>query len=401
MVVHQGVRWSYAQFAAEVDRVARALVASGLAPGDRVGIWAPNCAEWVLVQYATAKAGAILVNINPAYETAELSYALQPVRLPACSSPRARSRPRTTRPWSSRGAARAVPTLERTSFLDSPIGTALLATPAARRTAALPLASLAVRRPDQHPVHVRAPPAFPRARRCRTTTSSTTASSSARRCGYTERDRVCIPVPFYHCFGMVLGNLACTTHGACMVIPAKAFEPLGRPGDRPGRALHRALRRADHVHRRARPSPTSPTSTCRTLRTGIMAGSPCPVEVMQQGHRAHAHARGHDLLRHDRDLAGVDPDQRRRRPRATRVGTVGRVHPHVEIKIVDPATGRVVPRGEPGELCTRGYSVMLGYWNNPEATAAGHRRAPAGCTPATWPRWTTTATSTSSGASRT
>ena len=187
-------------------------------------------------------------------------------------------------------------------------------------------------------------------------------------CRYTEHDRICIPVPFYHCFGMVMGNLAATSHGACMVIPAPGFDPAATLRAVAGGALHLAVRRADDVHRDAGRCPSSPTTTCPALRTGIMAGSPCPAEMMKQVIDA-GHDRDDHLLRHDRDLAGVHADRARRPVRAPKVGTVGRVGPHLEIKVVDPETGETLPRGEPGEFCTRGYSVMLGYWDEPEKTA--------------------------------
>ncbi len=183
---------------------------------------------------------------------------------------------------------------------------------------------------------------------------------------YTEHDRVCIPVPFYHCFGMVLGNLACTTHGACMVVPAEAFDPLATLE---AIAAERctSLYGVPTMFIAELAHPRFAEFDLTSLRTGIMAGSPCPVEVMKQVAVADAHARGHDLLRHDRDLARLDAEQLDD-PLERRVSTVGRVHPHVEVKIVDPETGAIVPRGVPGELCTRGYSVMLGYWDNDEAT---------------------------------
>ena len=194
----------------------------------------------------------------------------------------------------------------------------------------------------------RARPARPRARRSRTATSSTTRTSSARTLGYSERDRVCVPVPFYHCFGMVLGNLACVDARRLHRRAGRVVRAARRARDGRGRALHVALRRADDVHRRARPSRASTRSTSSSLRTGIMGGAPCPVEVMKQVPLAHAHERGRDRLRHDRDLAAVDADGAGRPARRSASATVGRVHPHVEIKVVDPETGETVPRGVAG-----------------------------------------------------
>ena len=210
----------------------------------------------------------------------------------------------------------------------------------------------AARRPDQHPVHVghdRVPqgrhahaPQHPQQRLLRR--PSCRASRSA--------DRLCIPVPFYHCFGMVMGNLGCTTHGATMVIPTDAFDPTARARDGRGRALHRAVRRADDVHRRARPSRASTSSTCRSLRTGVMAGSPCPVEVMKAVRRPHAHGRRDDLLRDDRDVAGVDADAARRLARTTaRRRSAGPIRTSRSASPT-PTTGETLDRGETGEFCT-------------------------------------------------
>ena len=203
-------------------------------------------------------------------------------------------------------------------------------------------------------------------------------------CGYTEQDRICVPVPFYHCFGMVMGNLASTSHGACVVIPAPGFDPAATLQAVQEERCTSPVRRADDVHRRAGAADFADFDL--GAADGDHGRRPLPGRGHEACHQRHAHGRGHHLLRHDRDVAGVDADPRDD-PLDRRVSTVGRVHPHVEVKVVDPATGLVVPVGEPGELCTRGYSVMLGYWDEPEQTAeAIHRRA--GCTPATWRRWT-------------
>ena len=220
---------------------------------------------------------------------------------------------------------------------------------------------------------------------------------------FTEQDRLCIPVPFYHCFGMVMGNLGCTTHGATMVIPAPGFDPEITLRTIAGGALHRRLRRADDVHRHAAPSRTSRSYDLSSLRTGVMAGSVCPVEVMKRCiddmHMAEvAIAYGMTETSPVSCQTRADDDLDRR------TATIGRVHPHVEIKVVDPATGETVERGQPGEFCTRGYSVMLGYWRGASSRPedGGGRSTPtAGCTPATSPRCARTATATSSAGSRT
>ena len=226
-------------------------------------------------------------------------------------------------------------------------------------------------------------PASPRAPRSATATSSTTATSwpacraSSPATGCASRCR------FYHCFGMVMGNLGCTTHGATMVYPSDAFDPTHVLETIAGRAVHGALRRADDVHRRARPPRVRPVRP-DSLRTGMMAGAPCPVEVMKACRRPHAHDRGDDLLRHDRDVAGVDPDAARRLAAPPhghrRSGPSARRDPHRR-----PRDRRTIERGETGEFCTRGYSVMSGYWNDADAHGRGHRRRAGGCTPATWP----------------
>ena len=286
--------------------------------GDRVGIWAPNCAEWTLTQYATAKIGAILVNINPAYRTSELEFVLNQSgcqlliaaeRLKTSDYAAMIAEVRATLP---RPGARRACSARRSGRHCSTSGAALDRDGAGPRSSSTPTTRSTSSTPP-------APPASRRARRSRTTTSSTTASSSASCCSYTEADRICIPVPFYHCFGMVMGNLAATTHGACMVIPGAEPSTRSRPCEAvAGGALHLAVRGADDVHRRARSALASPSYDLSSLRTGIMAGSPCPVEVMKQVMSRHGHARGVDLLRHDRDLAGLHPDPRRRLARPPR-----------------------------------------------------------------------------------
>jgi fatty-acyl-CoA synthase len=361
VVVHQGVRWSYAQFAAEIDRVARALVASGLAPGDRMGIWAPNCAEWLLVQYASAKAGVILVNVNPAYRTSELEYVLRQSGASLLVAARAFK--------SSDYAAMVAevsprcPELKRTVFLDSPDWPELLAS--GGEDVALPQDLQ-----FDDPINIQytsGTTGFPKGATLTHHNILNNGFFIGEACGYTSEDRVCIPVPFYHCFGMVLGNLACTTHGACIVVPAPAFEPT---------ATLRAVEQERCTSLYGVPTmfiaeldlADFADYDLSTLRTGIMAGSPCPVEVMRKViERMHMSevtiAYGMTETSPVSTQTGSDDDLEHR------TTTVGRVHPHVEVKIVDPISGACVARGESGELCTRGYSVMQGYWNDPEQTA--------------------------------
>ena len=326
------------ELSARVDAFAAGLLALGLERGDRVGIWSPNYAEWVVTQFATAKAGLILVNINPAYRAHELQYALNKVgckalitaprvqdqRLPRDAArpgagarrchARASCTPRAARP-AHRDPHRRQPLRDGCS--PSTSCRARRRTPSADRLAELdrPSCSSTIRSTSSSPA---APPAARRARRSRTTTSSTTATSSARRMRFSRGDRLCIPVPLYHCFGMVLGNLACLTHGAAMVYPSEGFDPLAVLEAVAGRALHGALRRADDVHRRAGPPGV------RELRPLVAAHRhhgrlALPDRGDEAGHRRDAHARGDDRLRHDRDEPGQLPELGRRPARAARL----------------------------------------------------------------------------------
>ncbi len=361
VVRHQDVRWTYGEFAARVDRLARALVASGLRPGDRMGIWAPNCAEWLLVQYASAKAGVILVNINPAYRTTELEFVLNQ------SGCRVLVAARAFKSSDYVGMVEEVTprcqALERTIFLDSPDWDELLA--AGEDEVALP-AGLQF----DDPINIQytsGTTGFPKGATLTHHNILNNGFFIGEGCRYTSEDRVCIPVPFYHCFGMVLGNLACTTHAACIVVPGPSFEPratLSTVQDERCTSLYGVptmfIGELD--------LPEFADFNLTSLRTGIMAGSPCPVEVMR-----------HVIDRMHMNEVTICYGMTETSPVSTqtsadddiehRTATVGRVHPHVEIKIIDPGSGACVGRGVSGELCTRGYSVMLGYWNDPEQTA--------------------------------
>jgi len=361
IVRHQDLRWTYAELAARVQQVARALVTSGLEPGDRIGIWAPNCSEWVLVQYATAKAGVILVNVNPAYRTAELEYVLNR------SGCRLLIAAREFKGADYLGMVDEVapqcPELERTVFLGSGDWAELLAAGEGEITLPTGLQF-------DDPINIQytsGTTGFPKGATLTHHNILNNGFFIGEACRYTPEDRVCIPVPFYHCFGMVLGNLACTSHGACMVIPAPSFE---------ARATLEAVQDERCTSLYGVPTmfiaeldlPEFGDFDLTSLRTGIMAGSPCPVEVMRKVidrmHMAEVticYGMTETSPVSTQTSADDDIDHRTR--------TVGRVHPHVEIKIVDPSTGASVERGATGELCTRGYSVMLGYWNDPEQTA--------------------------------
>ena len=363
--VPAGRRWTYAQLDADTDALARGLIAAGLRAGERVGIWAPNCAEWVLLQYATAKAGVILVNINPAYRSHELGYALRQsgVRLLVSAE--------SFKTNDYRGMIEEVrgglADLERVIFLGSPEWDTLAP---ARAAGPDPLAERQAVLSFDDPINIQytsGTTGFPKGATLSHHNILNNAFFIGEGCRYTEEDRVCIPVPFYHCFGMVLGNLACTTHGACIVIPAPGFEPA---------ATLRTVQEERCTSLYGVPTmfiaelglPDFAAYDLSSLRTGIMAGSPCPVEVMKrvvsEMHMAEVTiCYGMTETSPVSTQTGADDDMERR------VSTVGRVHPHVEVKIVDPETGLVVPRGEPGELCTRGYPVMLGYWDDDGQTA--------------------------------
>jgi fatty-acyl-CoA synthase len=366
VAVQQGVRLTYAAFDEQVNLVARGLLAAGLEKGDRVGIWSPNNAEWVLVQYATAKIGVILVNMNPAYRTHEVAYAL---RQSGCKMLVAATEFKTSDYVAMVDAVRPeLPQLERVVFLGTDDWDQLLSD--ADRVSGDDVRERLAGLDRDDPINIQytsGTTGFPKGATLSHHNILNNGYFVAEGCGYTERDRVCIPVPFYHCFGMVMGNLGCTTHGATMVVPAPAFDPLatlqaieserctslyGVPTMFIAQLAHPDFHRFDLT----------------SLRTGIMAGSPCPVEVMKQCISA-MHMEEVTICYGMTETSPVSTQTGGDDPLDKRVGTVGRVHPHVEVKIVDPATGLTVPTGTSGELCTRGYSVMIGYWNDPDKTA--------------------------------
>jgi fatty-acyl-CoA synthase len=373
--VPTGRRWTYRQLDADTDALARRLIAAGVEPRDRVGIWAPNCAEWVLLQYATAKIGAILVNINPAYRSHELSYVLGQagVRMLVSAESFKTSNYRAMIDEVRDG----LPELERVIYVGTPEWDVLVGpapagadAPAAGEAGpdALALREAALAFDD--PINIQytsGTTGFPKGATLSHHNILNNGFFIGEMCHYTERDRVCIPVPFYHCFGMVLGNLACTTHGACIVIPAPGFEPA---------ATLRAAQDERCTSLYGVPTmfiaelglPDFAGYDLTALRTGIMAGSPCPVEVMKRV-VSEMHMSEVTIAYGMTETSPVSCQTRADDDTERRVSTVGRVHPHVEVKIINPETGLVLPRGEPGEMCTRGYSVMLGYWNEPENTA--------------------------------
>ncbi len=361
-----GRRWTYRRFDDEVGLLARGLIADGIEKGDRVGIWSPNNPEWVLLQYATAKIGAILVNINPAYRTHEAAYALRQsgvkllVSAAAYKTSDYRGMIEEIRP--------ELPGLDRVIYLGSGEWDALFEAGAALDPARL-TERMAELSPDD-PINIQytsGTTGFPKGATLSHHNIVNNGFFIGELCRYTEIDRVCVPVPFYHCFGMVLGNLAITTHGACIVIPAPTFDPA---------ATLKAVQAERCTSLYGVPTmfiaelelPDFSEYDLTSLRTGIMAGSPCPVEVMKRV-VSEMHMHEVTICYGMTETSPVSAQTRHDDELERRVSTVGRVHPHIEVKIIDPATGLTVPRGTPGELCTRGYSVMLGYWEDPERTA--------------------------------
>ncbi len=363
--VEQGLRYTYAEFSVEVDRVARGLMAMGVAKGDRVGIWSPNFAQWVLVQYATARIGAILVTINPAYRSSELEYVLNQSQVSVLVAVESFL---TSDYRSMVDAVRDRVRTERVIYLHTGDWDELL-----EAAGAVPVQELeqrsALLEPDD-PINIQytsGTTGFPKGATLSHHNILNNGYFIGEACKYSELDRVCIPVPFYHCFGMVLGNLACTTHGSAMVIPSAGFDPKA--------TLHAvATERCTSLYGvptmfiAELAEPDLNRYDLSSLRTGIMAGSPCPIEVMRQVVDRMNMAEV-TIAYGMTETSPVSTQTSADDPLEKRVTTVGRVHPHVEIQIVDPETGQIVPRGTSGEFHTRGYSVMLGYWNDPQRSA--------------------------------
>ncbi|TDO50529.1 fatty-acyl-CoA synthase [Kribbella sp. VKM Ac-2527] len=361
-----GRRWTYGELGRDVDALARGLIAAGIEKGERVGMWAPNCAEWTITQYATARIGAILVNINPAYQTHELAYVLKQAGvklLVAATSFKTsdyRAMVNEVRPQ--------LVALERVVYVGTADWDLLIEGGTGIDAQALAEHSQALGPND--PINIQytsGTTGFPK--------GATLSHRNILNNGYftteliklTAEDRLAIPVPFYHCFGMVLGNLGCTSHGAAMVIPAPGFDPsltLRSIADERCTAVYGVPTMFIAMLN----APDFESFDVSSLRTGIMAGSPCPVEVMRRcidemGMVEVAICYGMTETSPVSTQTRVDDDL------ARRTATIGRAHPQVEIRVCDPATGVTVERCVPGEFCTRGYSVMLGYWNDPEKTA--------------------------------
>jgi fatty-acyl-CoA synthase len=364
--VPSGRRWTYAQFAADVDTLALGLLELGVDKGDRIGLWSPNCPEWTLVQFATAKIGAIVVNINPAYRSHELAYVLNQSGCRLLVS--ATEFKTSSYVDMIDSVSDELTSLEGTIYLGSPQWDTL-----SERGDSTPTHRLHDREATlsfDDPINIQytsGTTGFPKGATLSHHNILNNGFFVGELCGYTEADRVCIPVPFYHCFGMVMGNLGAVTHGACMVIPAPSFEAaatLTAVQDEKCTSLYGVP--TMFIAELALPDFAS--YDLSSLRTGIMAGSPCPVEVMKRvvndmGCAEVTICYGMTETSPVSTQTRVDDDLERR------VSTVGTVHPHVEVKVVDPDTGLTVPHGTAGEFCTRGYSVMLGYWNEPDKTA--------------------------------
>jgi len=360
VVRHQGIRWTYEELDGQVERCARALLAADVAKGDRVGIWSPNNAEWVVLQLATARVGAILVNVNPSYRARELEHALghagcclllhapgfkgvdyREVLAAVGSPPPAIGLDDGWERFLGRAgevAGEALDAREAELGFDDPINIQFTS-----GTTGLPKGATL----SHHNI-------------------LNNGFFIGETLAYTPEDRVCVPVPFYHCFGMVLGNVAILTHGACIVVPSESFDPRATV-DAVVEERCTSLYGVPTMFIAMLADPASPEADLSSLRTGIMAGSACPMELMKRV-GTEMHMDEVTICYGMTETSPVSAQTQRDDPVEKRVGTVGRVHPHVEVKIADAATGRTLGRGEPGELCTRGYSVMLGYWDDEAAT---------------------------------
>lgn len=372
IVRHQKVRWTYAELKQRVDGFAAGLLALGLVPGDRVGIWSPNNAEWVITQFATAKAGLILVNINPAYRLAEADYALNKVACKALVTARQFKTSDYVGMLNQLMAEKRLPHLKTIIRIGGAAPGMLgfddiagLARPEHHKR----LEELAAELQFDEPINIQFTSGTTGYPKGATLTHHNILNNGffiGETMKLTHEDRICIPVPLYHCFGMVLGNMACLTHGSAMVYPGEGFDPL---------AVLEAVAAERCTGLYGVPTmfiaelghADFKTFDLSSLRTGIMAGSPCPIEVMKRV-VSEMHMNDVTICYGMTETSPVSFQTSPDDPLEKRVGSVGRIHPHVEVKIVD-AEGRIVAPGEAGELCTRGYSVMRGYWDDAEKTA--------------------------------
>lgn len=390
VVRQQGVRWTYAELGARVDALAAGLLALGLEPGDRVAIWSPNNAEWLVTQFATAKAGLILVNINPAYRLSELEYALNKVGCRALITAGAFKTsnyiemintlaPELARSTPGQLHAAKLPQLQAVIQIGTGTAAGAFAFDAVAALGGAAererLAALDGTLQFDDPINIQFTSGTTGLPKGATLTHHNILNNGfflGEAMRFTDQDRVCIPVPLYHCFGMVIGNLACITHGSAMVFPGEGFDALATlqtVAEERCTALYGVptMFIAELEH------PEFARFDLRSLRTGMMAGSPCPIEVMRRCVDT-MHLTELTIGYGMTETSPVSFQTGVEDPLERRVSTVGRVHPHVEVKIID-SDGRIVPRGTPGELCTRGYSVMQGYWDDAERTAQAIDRA--------------------------
>jgi fatty-acyl-CoA synthase len=382
---HQGLRLTYRELQAKVNRFARGLLKLGLEKGQRIGIWSPKNFEWAVTQFATSKIGVILVNINPAYRLNELEYAL---RQSGCTAvviaPQFKTSnytqmlyelcPELKEAQPGQLQAAKFPELRMVIRLGREASAGMYTWDDVMGLAeTVPEQALAERQLEQEfddPINIQytsGTTGFPKGATLTHHNILNNGYFVAGLQNFTDKDRLCIPVPLYHCFGMVMGNLGCITHGATMIYPAEAFDPLTvlqTVQDEKCTSLYGVptmfIAELDH--------PDFNKFDLSSLRTGVMAGSPCPTEVMKKV-QSLMNMRDVEICYGMTETSPVSTQTKIGTPLEKQVSTVGQVHPHVEVKVVDPASGKVVPVGETGELCTRGYSVMPGYWNNPEATA--------------------------------
>ncbi len=366
VVPFQDVHWTYTELRDEVDRLARALLAAGFAKGDRLGIWSPNNVEWVTTQLATARIGVIMVCINPAYRTHEVQYALAQS---GCKGLVAATSFKTSDYVGMIDEVRGdLPDLEQVYWIGTDDWPALLAK--ADEVSADQLAEVSGGLAANDPINIQytsGTTGYPKGATLTHRNILNNGFFVGEACHYTEADRVNIPVPLYHCFGMVMGVLGCLTHGAAMVFPAPSFEPVATL-EATANQRCTSLYGVPTMFIAQLGEAGFADYDLTSLRTGIMAGSPCPIEVMKQCvDQMHMDevTIAYGMTETSPVSTQTSPDD----PLEKKVGTVGRVLPHIEIKVVDPETGETVPRGTSGEFCTRGYSVMQGYWNDPERTA--------------------------------
>ena len=362
--VATGRRWTYSRLRADVEAIAQALIDQGTIPGDRVGIWAPNCPEWTIVQFATAKIGAILVTLNPAYRASELEYTLNDSGLSVLFS---LDSFRTTNYSQLVDEVRTrCRSLKRHIVIGGDEWEQMLE--AGRRAQPRRMSEMQAGLQPDDPINIQytsGTTGFPKGATLSHRNILNNGHFVGELLGYSETDRICVPVPFYHCFGMVMGNLAALTHGACVVIPSPAFDPKATL-EACAKERCTSLYGVPTMFIAVLDVPDFASYDLSSLRTGAMAGSPCPAEVMK---KVLEFAPGVAIAYGMTETSPASTQTRPQDSLTARVRTVGQTHPHVETKIIDQFTGETVNRGVTGEFCVRGYSVMLEYWNQPGKTA--------------------------------